>query len=229
MTPGDTETLKRTALARAMSTQTLERLARESFAQILPTGAVLFEQGGEPQFVYVLVAGRVALEAHDGHRRSSTVVEVFGQGETILVPAVVLKKPYLVTARVTDDARVVLVPAESFRRALAHDHRLSLAVSEMLARHWRILVRQIKDLKLRTASQRFGSYLLGQLDQQAAAESFRLPEPRQVIAARLGMTPESLSRAVAELRKYGVQVRGRAVQIASLERLRSYCSYDDLS
>lgn len=229
MTPGDTDALKRTALARAMGPAMLERLSRDSFAQTMPPGATLFEQGSDPQFVYAVVSGRVALEAHDGRRSMSTVVEVFGAGESILLPAVILKRPYLVTARVTENARVILIPADAFRRALAHDHRLSLAVSEVLARHWRILVRQIKDLKLRTASQRLASYLLGQRDSRGSSDTFRLSEARQVIAGRLGMTPESLSRAFADLRKLGVQVRGREVQIGSTERLRTFCAYDDLS
>ena len=51
----------------------------------------------------------------------------------------------------------------------------------------------------------------------------RLPSERQLVAARLGMTPESLSRAFARLRPFGVVGHGQSVQIKDPKRLRTFC------
>jgi hypothetical protein len=48
-----------------------------------------------------------------------------------------------------------------------------------------------------------------------------------MVAARLGMQPESLSRALGRLKHYGVKTnRGPVVEIAQLETLREFCGQD---
>ena len=72
----------------------------------------------------------------------------------------VLNAPYLMSARTVADSRILVLPAESFRQRLADDAKLAHATSLMLARYWRRLVRQIMELKLRSASERLAAYLL---------------------------------------------------------------------
>lgn len=55
---------------------------------------------------------------------------------------------------------------------------------------------------------------------QTGAATVTLPSGRRLIAGRLGITPQSLSRAFAALRPLGVSGDGRQVSIADLERLR---------
>jgi CRP/FNR family transcriptional activator FtrB len=227
MRPSDYELLKATPLYAALGDAIVAHLVRGAFVQGLPKGAVLFNQGDEAEFVHVVLAGRVALTAED-RVGEPTVVEFFPAGEIFVAPAALLDLPYLVSARVIEDSRILMIPAESFRRALAAEHALALELAKTLARHWRLLVRQIKELKLKSASQRLGSYLLTLAPQRGAAASIRLAEERQLLAARLGMTPESLSRAFVQLRPLGVTTRGRQVQIGNLAQLREHCRYDDL-
>ena len=47
------------------------------------------------------------------------------------------------------------------------------------------------------------------------------------LASRLGMTPESLSRAFAQLKDAGVSGRGRHIAIADVSRLRDHCRFED--
>ena len=49
-----------------------------------------------------------------------------------------------------------------------------------------------------------------------------LPYEKSLIAARLGMTPESFSRALAALGKEGVVVHREIVTIESTDRLRVF-------
>jgi CRP-like cAMP-binding protein len=97
---------------------------------------------------------------------------------------------------------------------------------DMLSHHWRELVGQITDLKLKSSSQRLGAYLLTLATGPSSSE-VRLPSERQLVAARLGMTPESLSRAFARLRPLGVLGHGQSVAIKDPKRLRSFCDGRD--
>ncbi|MBX9946929.1 MAG: helix-turn-helix domain-containing protein [Reyranella sp.] len=49
-----------------------------------------------------------------------------------------------------------------------------------------------------------------------------LPDGRRLVAGRLGVTPQSLSRAFAALRPLGVSGGGRRVTIADPARLREF-------
>lgn len=228
MRASDHELLGASPVLAGLAPERLGELLEGAFVHSLPRGAVLFQQGGEARFLHVVLAGRIALMAGSADA-SETVVEFFKAGDLFIAPAVVLDLPYLMSARVVEDARVLMLPAERFRGLLARDHALTTAVMRELARHWRLLVRQIKDLKLRSAPQRLASYLLTLTDASRGAASVTLPEERRLLAARLAMTPESLSRAFATLRALGVGGRGRRVTIEDVARLRQFCVYDELS
>jgi CRP/FNR family transcriptional activator FtrB len=154
------------------------------------------------------------------------VIEFFRRGDVFIAPAVVLGLPYLMSTRVLHDARILMIPAEHFRDMLARDPALNAALVKELSRHWRLLIRQIKDLKLRTAPQRLAAYLLDLSG--GLGGTVELPEERRLLAGRLGMTPESLSRAFAQLAAEGVSGRGRNVAIADAAHLRKFCVFDEI-
>jgi CRP/FNR family transcriptional activator FtrB len=159
----------------------------------------------------------------------TTVVEFFPEGEIFVLAAAILRLPYLVTARLATDARVLMIPAETFRHALASESRLTLALVEVLARHWRLLVTQIKDLKLRPAARRLAGGLVDLAAADRGPATVRLDIDRKLLAQRLGMTPESLSRAFVALRPLGVASEGRTIRVERVEALRDYCDPARLS
>lgn len=222
MRPADLDLLRESPVFRELGAEVMERLIEGCFVQGLPRGAILFQEGDQPEFCHVILSGRVGLFAMDSDQRD-VVVEFFGAGDLFIAPAVILDLPYLMSARVTAESRILMIPAEGFRRALEQEPALALACSRQLARHWRLLIEQIKELKLKSAPQRLGSYLLAAAGPEKGAVSIRLGEERKVLAGRLGMTPESLSRSLAHLRTIGVTASGRHVNIASVDRLRAYC------
>jgi CRP/FNR family transcriptional regulator, transcriptional activator FtrB len=224
----DRELMRGVAVLGEVAAPVLETLLEDGFVQVLAKDTVLFQQGEAARFLHVILDGRIGLTARSDEGQE-TVVEFFKAGDVFIAPAVILELPYLMAARVVDEARILMVRGDRFRALMEEDHGLALAVARELARHWRLLVRQIKDLKLRSAPQRVGSYLLGLAGEATDGASLRLPEERRMLAARLAMTPESLSRAFARLREVGVSGRGRRVEIDDLGRLRAFCSYDDLA
>lgn len=224
----DRELLGQVAVLGEVAPPVLEALLEDAFVQVLAKDTVLFRQGEPARFLHIILDGRIGLTARS-EQGQETVVEFFKAGDLFIAPAVVLELPHLMAARVIDEARILFVRADRFRALMEEDRGLALAVARELARHWRLLVRQIKDLKLRSAPQRVGSYLLGLAGQHSGNASLRLPEERRMLAQRLAMTPESLSRAFARLREVGVGGRGRSVEIEDLDALRNFCSYDDLA
>lgn len=222
----DLEQLRHAKLFAGLMMEDITRVTRGAFVQTLPKGAELFHRGDPADFLHVILTGRVALT---GNLTGSTevVVDFFSAGDTIIAPAVMLQAPYLMSARIVTDARILMLPADSFRNQMAGDVKLAHATAMMLARYWRRLVRQIMELKLRSAPERLAAYLLTLTRKTEGAATVALVEERRLIAGRLGITPESLSRAFGTLKDLGVTGRGNEVHVADLARLRSYSRADE--
>ena len=84
-----------------------------------------------------------------------------------------------------------------------------------------------KDIELRAvqnAPQRIGCFLL-RLCRGAEKNSatLHLPWEKALLAARLGMTPETLSRAFARLQKdIGLRIRGATIEVPDIRALARY-------
>lgn len=223
MRESDNELLRQTRFYEELGADLVGRLAEAAVIQTLPKGTVLFREGEPVEYVHFLLQGSVGLFVSlDSELRDDTVVEVFSDGELFVAPAAILELPYLVTGRLTSESRIMMISAAMFRRALQAEHRLALAITNALARHWRILVRQIADLKLRSGAERLAAYLLSLATTHDLVQEIRLPVSRRVLAARLGMKPESLTRVFAELSAQGVQADMRRVRITDMRRLRAF-------
>jgi CRP/FNR family transcriptional activator FtrB len=194
--------IQRSPFFQAAGAAAMAEILRPSFTQLLPRGAVLFEQGEEPDFLHMVLQGSVGLQAAaEGSGR--TIVELFGPGELFLAPAVILGLPYLASAISLTEVRVLMIPAETYREALGRSIDLARATTQLLSRHWRLMVDQVVDLKLRGAEERVARFVARRVSEESGAGSAALQEPRTAIAARLGMTPETLSRALAGLEQKG--------------------------
>ncbi|MFN3077995.1 MAG: helix-turn-helix domain-containing protein, partial [Alphaproteobacteria bacterium] len=91
-------------------------------------------------------------------------------------------------------------------------------------------VRQVADLKLKTTEQRLADYLLGLIpDRKATAATVRLPYDKKILASQLGMTPESLSRAIAKLRAVGIRSLGGALIVSDVGKLRALSRESEFS
>lgn len=214
--PLNIDLVRRSPFFAAAGEAAMARLLRPSFTQQLPRGTVLFDQHELPGFLHLLLSGSVGLQARD-EAGAETLVEILGAGELFLAPAAILDLPYLASGIALTDVRVLMIPAETFREGIAQDPALSRAAVELLARHWRLMVDQVVDLKLRSAERRVARFLARRVPEEAGAGTAELPEPRGAIAARLGMTPETLSRTLNALEARGV-IRMSAKQADVVDR-----------
>lgn len=223
----DFERLREVSLFADLSADTLREVTNGAFLQRFPRQTVLFRQGDVPDFLHVLLEGSVQLAAASPEGRE-TVVDILKPVDAFMPAATLTNKPYLVSAKVVDAARIAMLPATVLREHITRDPQLALAIIASLARQYRGMLRQVKDLKLRTTTQRLGCYLLALVEETGPDKAVELPHDKRLIAAQLGMTPESLSRAFSALRKMGVDVHGHRVILKDAVRLSQYCMPDQL-
>jgi CRP/FNR family transcriptional activator FtrB len=122
-----------------------------------------------------------------------------------------------------------MIPAGPLRRALDQEPLLMRAAAFDLARYWRVLVQQIKDLKLRSAHERVAAHLSTMCRETSTGPAvLNLDQEFRSIAAKLGMTPESWSRSIKQLETVGVRAVGRRIEIEDIIRLREFARVDGL-
>jgi CRP/FNR family transcriptional regulator, transcriptional activator FtrB len=214
--------LKRIELFAPLPAASLERLAEVSGLQRFSNHGYLFREGEEPDFIYCFVEGGIVLVG--GADGQEAVIDFFGPGESVLLPAALLGLPYLVSARATSDGQALLIPASKLREQLNDDVALAAQCARVLSRHWRVLISQIKEIKTHGAAERLAHFLISQSEKTKGPATLVLPGMKKEVATRLGIKPETLSRTLKKLRDYGVDTDGDTIRIASLERLAALVS-----
>ncbi|GLR67873.1 transcriptional regulator [Acidocella aquatica] len=223
------EMLRTVPMFAALGAELLKQLAAMAEVSEVAAGAELCRQGALPEYLHILLAGQITLSgtAPDG---AAAVVDILSPPGHFVLAAVLTQLPYLMTAQALTAVQLLRLDAAALRGLLAREPALALSMLQNQALDCRAMVRQVRDLKLRSAAQRLGCYLLAQVtDPLAHSAEFRLPFEKGLLAGRLGCRQENLSRAFAVLRTVGVETSGTRVWLHDIPRLQNYAAPDELA
>jgi len=150
------------------------------------------------------------------------VVNVLGSGETIGETALFLGDGLDVSAKSLDSCRLCIFEQEKITSLMAC--MPALASGMMAAISWQLKRANNEIVRLQTLSgeQRLALFLLESVDSQENRCNISLPYNKMLIAKRLGMRPESLSRHFKYLRTFGVKVDHQNIIINDIEFLWSH-------
>lgn len=188
-------------------------------------GTVLFEAGMPAETLYVVVVGRVRLSFGGRDTGGSRLLGVLGSGDTIGLAALLRGELYPVTAVVVDDALLVALPVACVQRLMDEQPAIAARlVGDMGAKLARF-VRDAGGFAQRSARARVAR-LLDDLHRSVGASAdageISFGEPKRLIASRLAMTPETLSRELHALAESGLiesrRTRFRVLDAAGLAR-----------
>lgn len=213
--------IRRLPLFAALPQTVSKDLLRRAALRPYPAGGVLFREGDPSDHLYIALDSPVCLQATDGDGQRY-VIEFVPPGQPLILAAVVLDKPFLMTGEAVQKGDVLLLPAADLRRCAAKSIALSQAINQSAALQWRALIGQIKSLKMQTGAQRLAAFLASLVEGRSGEATVELPCERQTLAAWLGMVPETASRAFRELTQHGVEGRGRTLTIRSVSRLVAF-------
>lgn len=181
-------------------------------------GVLLFEQGTEADSFFVVLEGWVKIyrTTPEGHE---TVVTVFRRGEIFAEAAIFMGGRYPVSAETVTACRLLRVNGEKLRRVIFENPNLALSMLASASYHLKSLVEQIEQMKRMTGPQRLAEFLLRLCPGDDGACTVNLPFEKSLIANRLGMKPESLSRALGKLKPIGVSTERDAVSIDDIGKV----------
>lgn len=188
-----------------------------------PETGLLFSKGDGADRFFILMEGRVNLYALT-ETGDQSIIESFDAVMSFAEAAIFSKASdsptFPLHCEVAAGSRLVHVLAAPFLRRLSENHRLALLLLGGLAAWQGRLVREISELKSKSPVQRLASFLLALAGNGDSNTEVRLPLTKAELASRIGITPESLSRALARLKAAGVECRGRTVIITDMAALR---------
>lgn len=190
-----------------------------------PPGAMFFMEGQESSGVFLLCRGRVKLTMTRSDARS-IIVRIAEPGELIGLDCAIAGKPSLLTAEAFDPCVVHVVRRDALRTLMREHHELCIAITEQLSRDYRSACFHIRALGLsRTASEKIVHFLLAWAAkgmETAEGLSVNIPLKHEEIAQIVGVSRETVTRMLTELRHKGlITIKGASVLIRNKSALEA--------
>jgi CRP-like cAMP-binding protein len=187
-----------------------------------PEAELLFSQGDAADRFFVVLEGRVNLFALT-ETGDHSIIEVFDPVCTFAEAAIFSSGKFPLNCEVMAGARMAHIPAPPFLRRLAENRTLAFRLLAGLSQWQGRLMHEISELKSKSPGQRLATFLLALSAKAEGQERVRLPLSKAALASRIGIAPESLSRALNRLKAVGVETHGRDIVLTDVEALRRLC------
>lgn len=191
-----------------------------------PKGRVLFQRGDPAECFFVILDGWVKIY-RDTVNGDQAILGIFSRGDMFAEAAAFIGVGFPASAEVVEDARLVGIESKKFAALVEKHPHTAMNMLASMSRHLHRLVYEVERLKTRSASQRLVEFLLRRCQVTEGPCVITLPYDKNLIAARLGVQPESLSRLLNKLREYGVTTDANQVFVEDVQCLREYCPVDE--
>jgi CRP-like cAMP-binding protein len=206
LTTGDLQIITRVAVFRGLKSETVQHIIAPATALMLRPHEWIMRQDDPATAFFIVIDGWVKLY-RSTPSGDETVIEIMTKGDSFAEAVAFTGNRYIATAEAVSEARVARIPADHLVRCIRDSPDIALAMIASISQHMHYLVQQVS---------------LAEHGHCALA----LPYDKILIAGRLGLTPESLSRAFARLRAIGVVVDASHVIVNDVAKLRQLAADD---
>lgn len=209
--------------ARLSETQ-LARIKCNMHRLHLDEGEYLFEHGQAAERFFLVLNGHIKLLrlSPEGIEK---VFEIIKPNETFAEAMMFMPNAlYPVSAQAIGNTELLSFDSKTFVSLLKESMETCFFLMFEMSKRLRMWINEIDNLTLQNATYRLVNYLLYQLPEDAPNQgeiSFQIP--KHVIASRLSIKPETLSRILNTLTTEGlISVQGRTILLHDLNKLRAF-------
>jgi CRP/FNR family nitrogen fixation transcriptional regulator len=189
--------------------------ARATYAQ----DEEIYREGAEPEFVYRVVGGAVRAQKRldDGRRQIGAFHlpgDIFG---------LELRSTRRLSAEAVTDTKLLVLKRSTLEHVATHDIELARRLWRLTARDLDHAHQHILLLGRKVAGERVAAFLLEMDRRMRPISAMSLPMMRRDIADYLGLTVETVSRAITEFRDKGFVTRSapRKIGVNGYSHLRA--------
>jgi CRP/FNR family transcriptional regulator, cyclic AMP receptor protein len=189
-------------------------------------GAILFKEGEAPAGVYVVMDGRVKISVNSAQGKV-LVLGFYGPGTILGLAAAILGRTHATTAEALSPTGVVFVSRKEFVREIQGDVTAARQVAELVSEACYFILSKMAAVELsQSAGQKLARCLLGLLGhnvRESENAHTKLDLSQEVIAQMVGLSRETVTRLLSQLRRRGVLDWNRSAVVvrdrAALEKL----------
>lgn len=217
------EVLRTLPIFNRLGEEALSSVASRTVVKRYPKDGILFRQGEEARGLFVVVTGGVKIY-HSGPDGREQTLFVERPGHSLAEIPLFDGSPYPASARAAEESRILFLPRDSFEWLYRNNPDIADATIREMGRRLRSLVRLVDLLALKSVPARVAATLIQSAASAGCARDggeLVLQSTQEDLAAELGTTRESVSRALSTLRSDGViRMTGQTVRILDFEALR---------
>lgn len=215
--------IKRLPIFAACALQKLEEFAAQSSIHHFPKGQVIFVNEDKATRFFSIIDGWIKLyrETLDG---TQAVVDVLPMGQIFGETSLFQDNIYPYSAEAAENATLISLPLSLLKAEIDENPKMAQNMLYSMAQYRQKQDREIEHRALQSAPQRIGCFLLRLVNQKAKGTvTINLPYDKTLIAARLGMQPETFSRALNKLKETtGITIKGSTVEMDSIQQLEHF-------
>jgi CRP/FNR family transcriptional regulator, dissimilatory nitrate respiration regulator len=216
--------LSKVPVFRSIGQHQIADLAGRAKAIHFRRGETICAQGRALPGFYAIAFGQVKLAFRgEGEER---VARIAGPVETFGLAAALLGRPTPYEVAALEDCLLIMVPSAAILQMVENDPRFARAVIVELAERTMTLLAEVESASLHGGVQRLAAYLDALAGNGTNGGcTVRLPTTKTVVAARLGIKKETLSRLLRGLAQKGmIVVDQREIEILDRQRLSALAS-----
>jgi CRP/FNR family transcriptional regulator, dissimilatory nitrate respiration regulator len=185
-------------------------------------GDVIFYDGDEGNGFYLVAAGSVSVYKLSSEGKEQ-ILHIVKEGDTIGAVPVFSGKSFPANARAISKSHLLFFDRNKFIQMIANKPSLTMNILALLAMRLREFTIQVENLSLKEIPGRLAAYLLYLSQEQGNKDLIKLNISKVQLANLLGTGPESLSRALGNMKsKKLIEEKGaniRLINRALLEEL----------
>ncbi len=216
----DLQRVKKLPFFSHVSAQHLRTLLEDVSVATYPRDGLLFSHNDPADHLYILLDGMVSISLYheDG---TQAIIETVTPVRLFAEAAAFLHGRYPATAEYAAGSRIVTIAVAPFLNKLEASAQTAFSILGSLALRERELTAQLDTLKLHTPSQRLLQYFLEHIPEDVSGpHTLFLPLDKGMVARKLGITPESMSRLLARFSRHGITNTRKSIHIADVKKLR---------
>ncbi len=193
-----TDLIRQTDFFNEVSERSRKLLSDILIPKTLKKGSIIFNEGDSGHSVYLCGSGNIQLVKHNEDGKD-TVIKLIGAGEMFAEVILFERNNYPVTAIALTRTTLYLLPKHQFL-CLLEDQTFRGDFISNLMKKLRFLTQQIVNLTTLSVDERLLSFIM---EHSNKSGEFDPLISKKEIASIIGTNPETLSRALALLRKKG--------------------------
>jgi len=189
-------------------------------------GEGIIQQGDIPSFLYLVLEGQIKT-LRIGTAGEEVAIRLLMPGATFMDAVIFMGATSPISACAMEKSKLLKIPAETVKKLALQDPTFACNLLRIVTSYYKTALQQIDSIATKTPTDRLGYYLLKyHLEQGGDSTQIKLPFQKSVIANHLGMTPETFSRALNQIKNLGIAVDHGTLVMSNPTLLCHFCDQD---